>query len=42
MEYIDCKDTDFKLIYKKLTPLDLKHYMYETLRVLISLVLNAP
>ncbi len=35
MEYVDCKDTDFKLLYKKLKPIDVKHYMYEALKVLL-------
>ncbi len=34
MEYVDTKDTDFKLLYKKLTPFDLRRYMYEALKIL--------
>jgi len=34
MEYVDCKDTDFKLLYKKLTPVDLKKYMFEALKAI--------
>ena len=33
MEYIECKETDFKLLYKKLTPADLRRYMFESLKV---------
>lgn len=33
MEYVECKDTDFKLLYKKLTPTEVKHYIFEALKV---------
>ena len=32
-EYVECKDNDFRLLYKKLKPIDLQHYMYEALKV---------
>jgi len=33
MEYIDSFDTDFRALYKKLTPIENKHYFYELIKV---------
>ena len=40
MEYVDCKNVDFRLLYKKLTPDNLKQYMFESLKVIQVQVLG--
>lgn len=35
MNYIECSEVDYKLLFKKMTPADVKIYMFETLKVLL-------
>ncbi len=34
MEYIEAFDTDFRVLYKKLTPVEIKYYIFEILKAL--------